>query len=220
MKIINTKIPEVKIIEPKIFADSRGFFYESFSLKRYQNLLNIDSNFVQDNISRSTKGVLRGLHYQLEHPQGKLVSVSQGEVFDVAVDIRVDSPHFGQWVGEVLSASNKRQLWVPEGFAHGFIVLSDVAEFSYKCTDYYHPQSEHSILWDDPNININWPQNITPILSHKDQAGAYLKNIPQDFLPKYLTKILNQNIKLSEASYANINSRQKWSSWTCFNKLM
>lgn len=185
MRIINTKIKEIKIIEPKVFSDQRGFFYESFSLERYQNILNIQSNFVQDNISRSTKGVLRGLHYQLEQTQGKLVSVSQGEVFDVAVDIRVGSPTFGQWVGATLSAENKNQLWVPEGFAHGFIVLSEIAEFTYKCTDYYHPQSEKSILWNDPDININWPKNIKPILSNKDQSGAYLANMPKKKLPIY-----------------------------------
>lgn len=185
MRIISTKIKEIKLIEPKVFSDQRGFFYESFSLKRYQNILNIQSNFVQDNVSRSTKGVLRGLHYQLEQTQGKLVSVSQGEVFDVAVDIRVGSPTFGQWVSATLSAENKKQLWVPEGFAHGFIVLSEIAEFTYKCTNYYHPQSEKSILWDDPDININWPKNIKPILSNKDQSGAYLANMPKNQLPIY-----------------------------------
>jgi dTDP-4-dehydrorhamnose 3,5-epimerase len=185
MRIINTKIKEIKLIEPKVFSDQRGFFYESFSLKRYQNILNIQSNFVQDNVSRSTKGVLRGLHYQLEQTQGKLVSVSQGEVFDVAVDIRVGSPTFGQWVGATLSAENKKQLWVPEGFAHGFIVLSEIAEFTYKCTNYYHPQSEKSILWNDPDININWPKNIKPILSNKDRSGAYLANMPKNQLPIY-----------------------------------
>lgn len=187
MKIINTDILDVKIIEPKVFGDDRGFFMESFSAKRYKDLVGIDYEFVQDNISRSTKGVLRGLHYQSEQTQGKLVTVLEGSVFDVAVDIRVGSPSFGKSVGVELSGDNKKQLWVPPGFAHGFVVLSDTADFFYKCTDYYHPESEISILWNDPDIDIKWPLNLDKglILSEKDKSAELLKDIKESLLPKY-----------------------------------
>ncbi|HFQ5257517.1 TPA: dTDP-4-dehydrorhamnose 3,5-epimerase [Vibrio vulnificus] len=172
MKIIDTKIPDVKIIEPTVFGDERGFFMETWNQKRFEELVTgKPTKFVQDNHSKSKKGILRGLHYQTENTQGKLVRVVSGEVFDVAVDIRKDSPTFGQWVGEYLSSENKRQLWIPEGFAHGFYVTSEEAEFIYKCTDYYNPGAEVSINWNDPEINIKWPQNINPMLSTKDSNG-------------------------------------------------
>ncbi|HAS6214084.1 TPA: dTDP-4-dehydrorhamnose 3,5-epimerase [Vibrio vulnificus] len=172
MKVIDTKIPDVKIIEPTVFGDERGFFMETWNQKRFEELVTgKPTKFVQDNHSKSKKGILRGLHYQTENTQGKLVRVVSGEVFDVAVDIRKDSPTFGQWVGEYLSSENKRQLWIPEGFAHGFYVTSEEAEFIYKCTDYYNPGAEVSINWNDPEINIKWPQNINPMLSTKDSNG-------------------------------------------------
>lgn len=172
MKIINTYIPEVKIIEPSVYGDERGFFMETWSKKKFEELVTgKPTHFVQDNHSRSRKGILRGLHYQTENTQGKLVRVISGEVFDVAVDIRKNSPTYGQWVGEFLSAENKRQLWVPEGFAHGFYVTSDEAEFVYKCTDYYNPKAEHTLHWNDKDINIEWPFEGTPLLSSKDEAG-------------------------------------------------
>ncbi|WP_321463696.1 dTDP-4-dehydrorhamnose 3,5-epimerase [uncultured Vibrio sp.] len=175
MKVIETKIPDVKIIEPTVFGDERGFFMETWNQKRFEELVTgKPTPFVQDNHSKSKKGILRGLHYQTENTQGKLVRVVSGEVFDVAVDIRKDSPTLGQWVGVYLSAENKRQLWVPEGFAHGFYVTSDEAEFVYKCTNYYKPSSERSILWSDPKINIDWPLTETPILSIKDIEGDLL----------------------------------------------
>ncbi|PNH80591.1 dTDP-4-dehydrorhamnose 3,5-epimerase [Vibrio diazotrophicus] len=181
MKVIDTKIPDVKIIEPKVFGDERGFFMETWNQKRFEELVTgKPTMFVQDNHSKSKKGILRGLHYQTENTQGKLVRVVSGEVFDVAVDIRKDSPTFGQWVGEYLSAENKRQLWIPEGFAHGFYVTSDEAEFVYKCTDHYNPNSEESILWNDPKIGIIWPlkDDIIPILSSKDTQGIpFVKSI-------------------------------------------
>lgn len=186
MQVIDTKIPDVKIIEPKVFGDERGFFYESFSQERYQKLVNINRPFVQDNISRSSRGVLRGLHYQQQQTQGKLVSVLRGNVLDIAVDVRTGSPCFGQWVGIELSEQNKRQLWVPEGFAHGFIVLSETADFVYKCTDYYHPGSEISIIWNDPDIGVEWPKDISPKLSQKDSNGKKLIDIKDTELPKYL----------------------------------
>ncbi len=180
MRIIDTKIPEVKIIEPQVFGDERGFFMETWNQKKFENLVTgKPTKFVQDNHSKSKKGILRGLHYQTEHNQGKLVRVVSGEVFDVAVDIRKNSPTFGQWVGEYLSAVNKRQLWVPEGFAHGFYVTSDDAEFVYKCTDYYHPESEVSIRWDDETIGIEWPFSDMPTLSAKDLVGAKLIYAPK-----------------------------------------
>jgi dTDP-4-dehydrorhamnose 3,5-epimerase len=168
-----TRIPDVVVIEPKVFGDARGFFYESFNRRALEGALGRRLDFVQDNHSRSAKGVLRGLHYQLPFPQGKLVRVAVGEVFDVAVDLRRGSPTFGEWVAETLSAENKRQLWIPEGFAHGFLVLSDVAEFLYKTTDYYHPETERCIRWDDPTLAIPWPAvGAPPAVSAKDGAGA------------------------------------------------
>lgn len=174
MPIQTTAIPDVLIIEPKVFGDERGFFYESFNAARFAEETGINANFVQDNHSKSAKGVLRGLHYQIQQPQGKLVRVVAGEVFDVAVDIRQHSPSFGQWVGVILSAENKRQLWVPQGFAHGFVVTSDTAEFLYKTTDYYAPEYERSILWNDPAIGIQWPVEGEPNLSSKDKVGKLL----------------------------------------------
>ena len=170
MKATRLAIPDVVLIEPKVFGDSRGFFFESFNQKAFDEDTGTNHQFVQDNHSRSAKGVLRGLHYQIEQPQGKLVRVAQGAVFDVAVDIRRSSPTFGQWVGAELSAENHRQLWVPPGFAHGFLVLSDLADFLYKTTDYYAPQYERSILWNDSDLNIDWPIG-EPILSNKDRQG-------------------------------------------------
>lgn len=176
MQIQTTAILDVLIIEPTVFGDDRGFFYESFNQKRFAELTGVTRNFVQDNHSKSAKGVLRGLHYQIQQPQGKLVRVTAGEVFDVVVDLRKSSPTFGQWVGVVLSAANKRQLWVPEGFAHGFMVTSDHAEFLYKTTDYWAPEFERSILWNDPAIGINWPLDGEPLLSGKDKVGILLAN--------------------------------------------
>ncbi|EJD6500949.1 dTDP-4-dehydrorhamnose 3,5-epimerase [Providencia rettgeri] len=173
MKIINTNIPDVKIIEPQVFGDERGFFMETWNQRKFEELVTgKTTNFVQDNHSKSKKGILRGLHYQTQNTQGKLVRVISGEVFDVAVDIRKDSPTFGQWVGIYLSEENKRQLWIPEGFAHGFYVTSDEAEFVYKCTDIYNPQHEHTIIWNDSDLNIKWPiENDNLILSQKDLIG-------------------------------------------------
>lgn len=166
------EIPEVILFEPKVFGDERGFFFESFNQRKFESSVGRAVNFVQDNHSRSVKGVLRGLHYQIRQPQGKLVRVVQGEVFDVAVDIRRSSPTFGKWVGVVLSAENKSQLWVPEGFAHGFVVLSETAEFLYKTTDYYAPEHERSILWEDRALGIEWPLTNMPTLSPKDAQAA------------------------------------------------
>ncbi len=171
MHIIQTAIPEVLILEPKVFGDERGFFYESFNARAFSEATGLNPNFVQDNHSRSQQGVLRGLHYQVEQAQGKLVRVTAGEVYDVAVDLRRQSPTFGQWVGAHLSAENKRQMWVPEGFAHGFLVLSEFAEFLYKTTDYYAPAHERCIRWDDPKLAIAWPLQGEPKLSAKDQQG-------------------------------------------------
>lgn len=165
-------IPEVILLEPQVFGDSRGFFFESFNKRQLRDAIQREVDFVQDNHSRSAQNVLRGLHYQIVQPQGKLVRVVQGEVFDVAVDIRHSSPTCGQWVGELLSAENKRQLWIPEGFAHGFVVLSETAEFLYKTTDYYAPRFERTILWNDPTLAIQWPLHLTPILSAKDLNGT------------------------------------------------
>ncbi len=175
MNIIDTKIPDVKIIEPKVFGDERGFFFESFNQQQFEAAIGSSVNFVQDNHSKSSKGVLRGLHYQLPpHAQGKLVRCVVGEVFDVAVDIRQSSPTFGQWVGVHLSAENKRQLWIPEGFAHGFVTLSETAEFLYKTTNYYSPCSETCIKWNDESLAISWPEN-NPLLSNKDsQANSFI----------------------------------------------
>jgi len=172
MQIKQTKIPDVLIIEPKVFGDERGFFFESFNKKLFAEATGVDADFVQDNHSKSSKGVLRGLHYQIKNPQGKLVRVSSGEVFDVAVDLRKSSSTFGRWVGVALSAENKRQLWIPPGFAHGFVVLSDTAEFLYKTTDYYAPEHERCIKWDDAELAIDWCYTAEPVVSEKDALGA------------------------------------------------
>jgi dTDP-4-dehydrorhamnose 3,5-epimerase len=174
MKATPQSIPEVILFEPKVFGDERGFFFESFNHARFEEAVGRPVRFVQDNHSKSTKGVLRGLHYQVQQAQGKLVRVVQGEVFDVAVDIRRSSPTFGKWVGAHLTAENKHQLWVPEGFAHGFVVLSDSAEFLYKTTDYYAPAHERSILWNDPDLRIQWPISSDPTLSSKDSNATRL----------------------------------------------
>lgn len=175
MKVIETEISDVLVIEPQVFGDDRGFFYESYNERAFLDKVGISGHFVQDNHSRSAKNVLRGLHYQIQQPQGKLVRVVVGSVFDVAVDLRKSSKTFGQWVGMHLSAENKQQLWVPAGFAHGFVVLSEYAEFLYKTTDYYAPQHERCILWDDPDLAIAWPIQGEPILSAKDRAGKFLR---------------------------------------------
>ncbi len=171
MKVTATAIPEVLLVEPQVFGDARGFFYESYNERRWREQTGLDRTFVQDNHSRSQGGVLRGLHYQIRQPQGKLVRVVVGEVFDVAVDLRRWSPTFGRWVGMVLSAENKRQLWVPEGFAHGFLVLSATAEFLYRTTDYYAPEHERCIIWNDNRLAIDWPLSGAPLLSAKDRLG-------------------------------------------------
>jgi len=179
VKATPTAIADVLVIEPKVFGDARGFFFESFNQKAFQQSTGADVHFVQDNHSRSAKGVLRGLHYQIEQPQGKLVRVVRGAVFDVAVDIRKNSATFGQWVGVELSEVNQRQLWVPAGFAHGFLTLSDSADFLYKTTDYYAPAHERCIAWNDPRLNIDWPMSgLTPLVSGKDAMGALLVNAP------------------------------------------
>lgn len=175
MNVITTALPEVLLIEPKVFGDDRGFFFESYNRRAFGEATGIDVDFVQDNHSRSANNVLRGLHYQIVQAQGKLVRVVAGEVFDVAVDIRRSSPNFGKWVGVNLSAANKRMLWVPPGFAHGFLVVSDAAEFLYKTTDYYAPQHERCIAWNDPDLAIDWPLTGEPVLSGKDQLGKSLR---------------------------------------------
>ena len=169
-----TAIPDVLVLEPKVFGDSRGFFFESFNARDFAQATGVDLQFVQDNHSKSAKGVLRGMHYQIQHPQGKLVRVVQGSVFDAVVDLRRTSPTFGKWVGTVLSAENHRQLWVPPGFAHGFVVLSESAEFLYKTTDYWYPEHERSLLWNDPAVGIEWPIDSEPQLAAKDQAAKLL----------------------------------------------
>jgi len=166
-----TAIPDVLVLEPKVFGDARGFFFESFNARDFAEVTGLNVEFVQDNHSKSARGVLRGLHYQIEHAQGKLVRVVQGEVFDVAVDMRRSSPTFGRWVGQLLSADNHRQLWVPPGFAHGFVVLSESAEFLYKTTDYWYPEHERSLLWNDPAVGVEWPIDFAPQLAAKDAAG-------------------------------------------------
>ncbi|GEJ55444.1 dTDP-4-dehydrorhamnose 3,5-epimerase [Anaeromyxobacter diazotrophicus] len=172
MNARKTSLPDVLVLEPKVFGDARGFFYESYNQRAFEAAVGRPVSFVQDNHSLSSRGVLRGLHYQLPHPQGKLVRVVRGEVFDVAVDLRRGSPTFGKWVGETLSAENRRQLWIPEGFAHGFVVVSDQAEFLYKTTDYYHPESERCIRWDDADLAVAWPAiGAAPTVSAKDAAG-------------------------------------------------
>lgn len=176
MKIIETGIPEVLVFEPRVFGDERGFFMESYNKRVFKEATGSDIEFVQDNHSRSSRGVLRGLHYQLQQAQGKLVRVVSGEIFDVAVDVRKSSPTFGKWISAVLSAENKHQIWVPVGFAHGFQVLSETAEVLYKATDFYAPEHERSILWNDPDIGIEWPSDISPVLSGKDGAGVPFKS--------------------------------------------
>jgi dTDP-4-dehydrorhamnose 3,5-epimerase len=175
MKATPLAIPDVFLLEPRVFGDDRGFFFESFNQAQFEAVIGRKANFVQDNHSHSAKNVLRGLHYQIKQPQGKLVRVIAGEVFDVAVDVRKSSPTFGQWVGEILSAENKKQMWVPEGFAHGFVVLSDAAEFLYKTTGYYAPQHERCIAWNDASLAINWPSQGEPVLSGQDAQGAAFK---------------------------------------------
>jgi len=174
MKVQETSIPGLLVIEPTVFGDDRGFFYESFNARRFQELTGVTAEFVQDNHSRSAKNVLRGLHYQISQPQGKLVRVTSGTVFDVAVDLRKSSPTFGKWEGIELSAENKRQFWIPPGFAHGFVVTSENAEFLYKTTDYWAPQFERALLWNDPALGIVWPLDGEPLLSGKDQQGLLL----------------------------------------------
>jgi dTDP-4-dehydrorhamnose 3,5-epimerase len=176
MNVIPTIIPEVLIIEPKVFGDARGFFYESFNKKILAEKAGVTAEFVQDNHSRSSKNVLRGLHYQIQHAQGKLVRVIEGEVFDVAVDMRKSSPTFGKWVGVHLSEENKRMLWVPPGFAHGFVTLSETCEFLYKTTDYWYPEFERSLLWNDPSLGIHWPHEGEPQLAAKDAVGKQLQD--------------------------------------------
>jgi dTDP-4-dehydrorhamnose 3,5-epimerase len=179
MNVIATTIPDVLIIEPRVFGDARGFFFESYNERKLAAALGRPVSFVQDNQSRSARGVLRGLHYQSPHPQGKLVRVVQGEIFDVAVDLRRGSPTLGKWESEVLSADNRRQLWIPEGFAHGFLVLSETADVLYKTTDYYHPEADHCIRWDDPDLAIAWPlAGATPVVASKDAAGGRLADAP------------------------------------------
>lgn len=177
MKVSPRAIPEVKIIEPQVFTDQRGFFMETWNQQVFAEA-GIAENFVQDNHSRSTRGVLRGLHYQLRHPQGKLMRVISGQIFDVAVDLRADSPFFGKWVGEIISAENNHMLWLPAGFAHGFYIISEVADVVYKCTDFYDPEGEKTIRWDDPEIAIDWPlvNGEKPVVSDKDTRGSYLKD--------------------------------------------
>ncbi|QUX94136.1 dTDP-4-dehydrorhamnose 3,5-epimerase [Marinomonas sp. CT5] len=177
MNVIKTNIDGAVIIEPKVFGDERGFFLETFQATRYQEMAGIDLPFVQDNHSRSSKNVLRGLHFQKTKPQGKLVRVVRGEVFDVIVDIRKGSSTYGQWTGVTLSEENKSQLWVPPGLAHGFVVLSDTADFEYKCTDYYDPSDEGCLIWNDPDVGVEWPTGIEPILSAKDQVGLRLNEL-------------------------------------------
>ncbi|MBA0217457.1 dTDP-4-dehydrorhamnose 3,5-epimerase [Pectobacterium brasiliense] len=176
MQVIDTAIYGAKIIQPKVFGDARGFFLETFEKRRYQEMLDIDVDFVQDNHSRSSKGVLRGLHFQKTKPQGKLVRVVGGEVFDVVVDIRQGSPSYGEWCGVTLSEENKTQFWLPPGLAHGFVVLSDTADFEYKCTDYYDPSDEGCLLWNDPDVGIEWPIT-APLLSEKDKLGKLFKDL-------------------------------------------
>lgn len=181
MNVVKTCIKDALVIEPQVFGDERGFFLETYQASRYEELAGISLPFVQDNHSRSTKNVLRGLHFQKTKPQGKLVRVVRGEVFDVAVDIRPESATFGQWAGVVLSAENKKQFWVPPGLAHGFVVLSEIADFEYKCTDYYDPSDEDCLIWDDESIGIKWPAGIAPILSTKDKLGKTFLQLKQGF---------------------------------------
>lgn len=179
MEVIKTTIDGVLLVKPKIFGDARGYFVETWQKQRYEEC-GIDLSFVQDNHSKSSKGILRGLHFQKNHPQGKLVMVSYGEVFDVAVDIRENSPTFGKWYGAILNQENQNQLWIPPGMAHGFVVLSDVAHFHYKCTDYYHPNDEGSIRWNDPDLGIEWPIDFEPLLSDKDSKAPWFKDFRKE----------------------------------------
>jgi dTDP-4-dehydrorhamnose 3,5-epimerase len=172
--VTTTSLPGVLKLQPKLFGDSRGYFYESFNARDFESATGLKRQFVQDNHSRSSKGVLRGLHYQIQNSQGKLVRVISGEVFDVAVDLRRSSPHFGKWIGAVLSEENKTQLWVPEGFAHGFLVVSETADFAYKTTDYWHAEHERSLLWSDAALGIDWPLDVLPVVAPKDSAGKKL----------------------------------------------
>lgn len=172
-----TALPDVLLLEPRVFGDERGFFFESFNQRDFESVTGLEVNFVQDNHSRSAKGVLRGLHYQIKHPQGKLVRVTQGAVFDVVVDLRRSSSSFGKWMGIELSESNKRQLWIPPGFAHGFLVTSDTAEFLYKTTDYWFPEYERSLIWNDPDVGIDWPLDNPPVLANKDAIAPTLKEV-------------------------------------------
>ncbi len=188
MNVIETHLPGVVILEPKVFGDARGFFVETWSRSRYKDA-GVACDFVQDNVSFSTKGTLRGLHFQHPQDQGKLVQILSGAVFDVAVDARTDSPTFGQWAGIELSAEKHNQLYIPPGFAHGFYVLSDTALFSYKCSDYYNPQTEGGILWNDPDIGIQWPLDGSPILSDKDKRHGRLRDVPKERLPSLATAV-------------------------------
>jgi dTDP-4-dehydrorhamnose 3,5-epimerase len=183
MDVKDLELPGLKIVQPKVFGDARGFFLETYSAQRYREA-GIEQSFVQDNISFSSRGILRGLHFQKPGTQGKLVSVLMGEVFDVAVDIRVGSPTFGKWFGLLLNSESKQQLWVPAGFAHGFVVTSETALFSYKCDAYYSPQNEYSLLWNDPDIGVSWPVS-DPVLSNKDKDARRLRDFPSESLPKY-----------------------------------
>lgn len=176
MNIISLAIPDVLLLEPRVFGDKRGFFFESFNQGEFEKLIGRNVHFVQDNHSHSNKGVLRGLHYQIRQPQGKLVRVVMGEIFDVTVDIRRNSPTFGRWVGQILSGENKKQLWIPEGFAHGFVVLSEHAEVLYKTTDYWAPDSERCIVWNDPELAVGWPIKGEPLLSAKDAQGSAFRD--------------------------------------------
>ena len=194
MNIIKTEIPDVLIIEPKVFGDARGFFYESFNQKVWREKTGIDAVFVQDNHSRSAKNVLRGLHYQIRQPQGKLVRAVRGAVFDIAVDLRRKSPTFGRWVGTELSEENCRQLWIPVGFAHGFLVLSDVAEFLYKTTDYWAPEFERTIVWNDPDLTVAWPLQEAPVLSAKDAKGIAFKEAEVFEWGQVLQSSINEGI--------------------------
>jgi len=183
MKVIQTELPGCVVIEPHVHGDARGYFYESFNAQRYRNQ-GLDLAFVQSNVSRSARGVLRGLHYQFPNPQGKLVNVLEGEVYDVAVDIRAGSPTFGRWAAAILSADNKRHFWIPEGFAHGFVVLSEFATFSYLCTTLYEHAADAGIRWNDADIAVDWPVS-APLLSDKDQRAPFLRDIPRDRLPRH-----------------------------------
>lgn len=182
MKVIETSLPGAWVLEPQVFGDARGFFYESYNKGRFR-AAGIAADFVQTNVSRSSRGVLRGLHYQWPNPQGKLVSVLEGEVYDVAVDVRRDSPHFGKWVAVALSAENKRHFWIPEGFAHGFCVISEFATFTYQCTSLYDHAADASVYWNDPDIGIDWPAH-APLLSEKDEKAPLLKDVPLHRLPE------------------------------------